>query len=203
MRAAVLALLAACGGSTSDKGGILVELASITLADDCGDFGYMPPPSKPALEPRHEEKAASGDVAASEAYCPPGAKCRSSSPGRSCAQTSMQLAFSAPTVATVKIKKVELLDGMGKYLQDLEPRLPKRWDGSAYVAWNEQLEGGKPLSTSYALTAPNWEKLGGRMEAQTKKYHLHVVVTIGDNEHSLEKQSIQPAVMQPDVVTLR
>ena len=198
MRAAVLAMFAACGGNTSDKGGVFVELASITLADDCGTSGYMPPPSKPPPEARQEKSAG---AEASEVYCPPGGDCGDRY--RGCAQTSMQLAFSAPTAAIVKVKKVELLDGMGKYIQDLAPRLPSRWNGSAYVAWDEKLDGGKPLSTSYALAAPNWAKLGGRMEAQSKKYHLHVVVTVDDREHSLEKQSIQPAVMQPDVVTLR
>ena len=57
-----LVLLAACGGSSSDKGGVAVEPASVTLADDCGTAGYMPPPPKPppAAEEERRGEAASG-----------------------------------------------------------------------------------------------------------------------------------------------
>ena len=207
MRALALLALAACGGSTSDKGGVAVELASVVLADDCGDYGYMPPPKKPPPDPKERQREANQDVAAgvaaSEAICPPGADCKSSGLYRGCSQTSMQISFSANRDTKVVIKRVELLDGMGKYIQDLAPRLPMRWNGSGYEKWDEKLEATKPLSASYALAAPNWSKLGGRMEAQSKKYHLHVVVAVGDTEHSLNKESVAPVVMQPDVVTMR
>lgn len=190
--------LVACGGSSSDKGGVAVELASVTLADDCGTAGYMPPPPKPpppAKEERRSEAAAtmaSQDVANEK-----------TSVYRGCAQTSMQVAFSADHATTVTVKKVELLDGNGKYIQDLEARMPMRWNGSGYEKWDEKLEPTKPLSASYALAAPDWKKLGGRMEAQSKRYHLHVVIEAGGSSHSLDKQTIAPVVMQPDVVTLR
>jgi len=207
MRLAIVLALVACSGTKSSKDGITVELASVTLANDCGDRGYQPPPPPP--EPTASANMASKEAArqevarvepAAEMPCPPGKQCRSFSGG--CAQTSMQLAFRANSTATVTVKKVELLDGMGKYVQDLAPRLPSRWDADRYVVWNEQLEPGKPIAASYALAAPDWRKLGGD-DARTKKYHLRVVITVNDSDHTLEKQSISPVVSQPDVVTLR
>ncbi len=198
MRSIGLVLLVACGGSSSDKAGVAVELASVTLADDCGDYGWMPPPSKPPPDPK-AERAASQDVAASESM----AKASGPAVYRGCSQTSMQLSFSSDHAASVTVKKVELLDGNGKYIQDLTPRMPMRWNGSGYEKWDEKLEPTKPLAASYALAAPDWKKLGGRMEAQSKKYHLHVVIDAGGTSHSLDKQTIAPVVMQPDVVTLR
>jgi hypothetical protein len=218
--ALVLLSLVACGGHRSTKDGITVELASVTLANDCGSYGMPPPPPEVmAAAPMKREaagqrvadediSAGAASVVASETYCPPGADCRSAGRHRGgCQQTSMQLYFKALAPAVVKIKKVELLDVAGKYVQDLASRSPTHWNDSAYVAWDEKLVPGKQVSTSYALAAPNWNKLGGREKAQTKKYHLRVVVDIGDAEHTLEKLSISPAVMQampePDVVTMR
>ncbi len=198
MRAVAVVLLAACGGSSSDKGGVAVELASVTLADDCGDYGYMPPPSKPPPDPKAERREAAGQEA-NEAP----ARSAGTAVYRGCSQTSMQISFSADHAATVTVKKVELLDGNGKYIQDLTPRMPMRWNGSGYEKWDQTLEPTKPLSASYALVAPDWKKLGGRMEAQSKRYHLHVVIDAGGTDHSLDKQTIAPVVMQPDVVTLR
>ncbi len=194
MRAGALVLLAACGGSSSDKAGVAVELASVTLADDCGDYGYMPPPSKPPPDPKAERREAASQDVANES---------TAKVYRGCSQTSMQVSFSSDHAASVTVKKVELLDGNGKYIQDLTPRMPMRWNGSGYEKWDEKLEPTKPLSASYALAAPNWTKLGGRLEAQSKKYHLHVVIDAGGSDHSLDKQTIAPVVMQPDVVTLR
>ncbi len=192
-----LVLLAACGGSSSDKGGVAVELASVTLADDCGTAGYMPPPPKPPPAAKEERRGEAASVASQDVAN------EKSSVYRGCAQTSMQVAFSADHATTVTVKKVELLDGNGKYIQDLEARMPMRWNGSGYEAWDQKLEPTKPLSASYALAAPDWKKLGGRMAAQSKRYHLHVVIDAGGRSHSLDKQTIAPVVMQPDVVTLR
>jgi len=217
LTAACLLVLVACGGNRSTKDGVTVELASVTLANDCGNYG-APPPAPQVMaqaELKREaasERAASQDVAgaaASVVACPPGDDCQSAGRARGygCQQTSMQLYFKALAPTVVKVKTVELLDAAGKYVQDLAPRSPTHWNDSQYVAWDEKLVPGKQVSTSYALASPNWDKLGGRVNAQTKTYHLRVVITVGDSEHTLEKHSISPAVMQampePDVVTMR
>jgi hypothetical protein len=206
MRRLLVLALIGCGspGPSSTKDGVTVELASVTLADDCGDHGYIAPPAVVAEKSDKAEKPdpmAKQAVARSEAYCPPGDECNNRRMARGCSQTSMQLSFKG-TAPSVKVKKVELLDDKSMPLQELASRLPKKWDGNKYVAWNEALAGDR-VATSYALAAPNWESLGGRMKAQANKYHVRVTIAVGDAEHTVEKQSISPAVMQPDVVTLR
>lgn len=195
MRAAILIALAACGGSKSDKDGVAVSLASVTLADDCGEHGYRPPPAEPPPEARQQR----GEAAASESVADRSAGALYSG----CSQTSIQISFSADHATPVRIKVVELLDGRGRYLQDLPARSPSRWDGSKYVAWDEKLEPTKPVSASYALAAPKWELVGGRSKAQGQTLNVHVVVVIGTIEHSLEKQFVMPVQRSPDVVTLR
>jgi hypothetical protein len=219
LAAVMLLSLVACGGNRSTKDGVTVELASVTLASDCGGYGAPPPPPQVmALAEKKEQREAnewvpdsktSAGAAASQPYCAPGAACQSAGSvyRGGCQQTSMQLYFKTLAPAVVKIKTVELLDSGGKYVQNLAPRLPTVWNDSQYVGWDEKLVPGKQVSTSYALAAPNWDRLGGRERAQTKTYHLRVVVEVGDSEHTLEKLSITPAVMQanrePDVVTMR
>jgi hypothetical protein len=196
MRALVLVALAACGGSSSDKDGVIVKLASVTLGSDCGDNGSMPPPVEPPPEAREERREAANMAASSEAY--PGA-----APTNYCSQTAIQFAFSADHNTPVRVKVVELLDGKGKYLQDLATRRPSKWDGSKYVAWDEKLAPKSPVSASYALASPDWEKLGGWSKVEGKTFNVHVVVLIGDTQHSLEKQFVVPVHRTPDVVTMR
>lgn len=216
MRVALLLALIACSGNRSSKDGVTVELASVTLANDCGSYGAPPPP--PSVMASREAPSRQAGAAAQESAASMAAdqdiSAAEAVPGRSrlhrggCQQTSMQLYFRASAPASVKVKKVELLDVAGKYLQDLTPRLPTQWNGSAYVAWDEKVVGGNTqVSASYALAAPNWDRLGGRMTAQTRSYHLRVVIAVGDAEHTLEKMSITPVVIEvhpePDVVTMR
>ena len=88
-------------------------------------------------------------------------------------------------------------------LQPLAARSPTKWNASKYEPWDGKLAAGQLAQVSYSLAAPDWNKLGSRMQAQTKKYQLRVVLEVGDSEHTLEKQSISPALMMPDVVTRR
>jgi hypothetical protein len=122
-----LAALASCATSeaktsTSD---VDVQLASVTLADDCG----TPPPAQQFSKPpptadtaqRSERRPAQGSCAH------PG-PC--GSPRRACEPTSMQLSLTAKAGArptTIKIKRVELLDSKGKVLEVLSSSLPTQW----------------------------------------------------------------------------
>jgi hypothetical protein len=54
---------------------------------------------------------------------------------------------------------------------------------------------------SYALASPPWDKLGGRMAAQTKRYQLRVTVAVGGTARTIEKTSIMPVQIEPVVVT--
>jgi len=202
MRIALL-ILAACGSSSSvsSGGGVTVELSSVTLADNCGDNARPPPPPIQVAGGRAEEKDAKEDPNARHASCPKGVDC-SSGHQRGCDQTSMQLAFAAAEATTVTIKKVELLDDGGTLLEELRVYVPAtRWADSQYVAWDGKLAAGQRAQTSYSLASPSWGKLGGRMEAQSKKYQLRVTVEVGGASRTVQKQQIAPAQMEPEVMT--
>ena len=165
---------------------ISVELAAVTLGDDCAPVKAAP--ATPAVR------------APSDACDGPG--CGYSR----CDQTTMQLVIKAPAgtkPTTIKVKKVELLDSKGKVLEVLTSKLPTKWDGSSsYIAWNEQIGGGQSVQAMYNLNAPNWNKLtNGRWNAHSKTFQLRVTVTVGNAHKTVEKQSITPTQLPPAVPT--
>lgn len=202
----MVSMAAACtAGEASPGADVAVELASVTLADDCGS-PPPPPPSPafaqpPAAPSRSAPRKPSTPAAAEPADCAVGG-CGSR---RGCEQTSMQLSLRAPAGArptTIRIKKVELLDGKGKLLQVLAARAPTRWTDKSYVAWDQQIGAGETLATSYALESPSWDKLtNGRYNAHSKTFQLRVTVTVGTANKTVEKQSITPAMLPPPVPT--
>lgn len=195
----LLVAFANCTPSEADTStGIAVELASVTLADDCGN----PPPPKRAKPPETQPGSPSV-VAPTEAprdCAGPGCGGRSR-----CSQTSMQLSFKAAAGAkptTVKIKKVELLDSKGKLLEVLTARSPSRFVDNVYVLWDETLGANDTFATSYVLNSPNWDKLtNGRWSAHEKTFQLRVTIAIGSASKTVEKQSITPARLEPAVPT--
>jgi hypothetical protein len=157
---------------------VMVELAAVTLGDDCG--------GSPAV-------MAPMDICEGCTYTP------------HCDQTSMQLSLKA-TAGTgstaIQVKKVELLDHRGAFLADLTSRTPTRWNGDAYQPWNQSIEAGRTLSASYMLTAPDWNKLTkGRWNAHTKTFQLRVTLAVGSKDRTVDKQSITPALLEPAVPT--
>ena len=109
--------LAGCTESVADNfakpppptSALSVELAAVTLGDDCAP----PPPATPKPAITQPPAAAPMKVA-------PGGSYRGA-----CDQTTMQLVIKTPSsfkAGTVKIKKVELLDADGKLLQTLAAR---------------------------------------------------------------------------------
>ena len=204
----VFIALAACAVSEAKAPDeIGVELASVTLAEDCGTEppAAVPapaPPSKPA--PAADRSKPSGKGPSAGGCATPGT---CGGPHRQCEQTSMQLAFKAqPGVkpTTIKIKKVELLDTKGKVLEVLTARAPTQWTATtgAYAVWNETIGSGDTIKTSYALSAPNWDKLtNGRMNANSHTFQLRVTITVGSANRTVEKTAITPARVAPPVVT--
>jgi len=194
-----LAALAA-GCATSDATpakDVSVELAAVTLADDCGR--PPPQPARPA-KPRPSSPASPSVVAPGDCGGP---DCGGHS---RCDQTSMQLSFKAPagaTRTTIKIKKVELLDPKGKVLEVLTARSPARWTAEgSYVAWDETIAADQTVASTYELNSPSWDKLtNGRWSAHSKTFQLRVTVTIGSANRTVEKQSITPARLAPPVPT--
>ncbi len=186
-RFVLLAALVACGGSSSDKAGVAVELASVTLADDCGDHGYRAPPSTPPPEAKKERAAAnetvSQDVAArsaGSAYAP------------SCSQTSIQISFSSDHADQVTIKKVELLDATGKYIQDLAARSPSRWNGSQYEKWDEKL-GMDAKAQGTGFQEPEADKVAALPLSELMIYAEHVSQGTTDYLKSLDDTKLDHA----------
>lgn len=202
-----LSLLALAGCWTSSQPttkpvpDVMVELAAVTLGDDCGDNVDLTPPVA-----RLEKPVPAITRAPSAAPMPPGDICEGCAPVRGhCDQTSMQLALrsSEGTGSTlVKIKKVELLDKDGNFLGVLESRTPTRWDGDHYVAWDQTIDANGKLAASYLLSSPDWNKLtGGRWSAHSKQFQLRVTLAVGDRDRTVDKQSITPAMLEPPVPT--
>ncbi len=196
---------------------IKVELAGVTLAEDCADGRptkpLAPPPATHAaagsstMAPSPDAKAAS--VAASmpsPGACASGANC-GGIPQPACEQTAMQLLVGVPAgaVATkLKIKMVELLDDKGVVAGSLTARAPSKWDGQgAYVTWDEAVtSAGGSVAVSYKLSAPDWNKLtGGIWNAASKKFALRVTVSISDKDRTIERQAIVPVMPEPPVAT--
>lgn len=181
---------------------VKVELAGVTLGDDCADgvrTKPTPPPPAGGASARPSGAtapgAALGDCGGPNCNMPPPA----------CEQTVMQLAVHAPADADatkVKITRVELLDEAGQPFGKLTPRTPTKWDGSAYVPWDEAVPAGKAeLVVSYKLSSPDWSKTNGRLGAAGKKFTLRVTAAVSDRERTLEMQTIVIVMPEPNVVT--
>ena len=184
--------LAGCADSeATPKQDVAVELASITLGEDCGGGGWIPPPpapAKPAGDTDAKTVRDGGDQLAK----------------RACQQTSMQLSIKASAAAstTIAIKKVELLDAKGKVIEALAARLPTRWDGKRYVTWDQNVAANSSLAASYLLSSPDWNALAkGRRDAQSRTYQVRVTVLVGTQSRTIEKQATAPAMIEPDVDT--
>lgn len=177
---------------------VTVEIASVTLADQCGSNGRMQPPMKTAQAPA--QPAAAEPAVVAPASPPPGAAGKAPA-RRMCEQTSMQLSLKAPAGEQVTVKKVELLDANGKLINELAATAPKKWDGSAYVAWDEKLAAGDDVVVAYALGAPDWNKIGGRYAANGKTFQLRVTLAVGNTEKVIEKQAVSAAHIEPAVPT--
>jgi hypothetical protein len=174
---------------------VTVEIASVTLADQCGSSGRMQPPVKTAQAPA--KPAASEPAVVAPAKVGPGARVAR----RACEQTSMQLALKATAGEKVAIKKVELLDANGKLINELAATAPQKWDGSAYAGWDEKVAAGDDIAVAYALGAPDWNKIGGRYAANGKTFQLRVTLALGAHEKVVEKQAIAAAHIEPAVPT--
>ena len=181
------AAIAGCAASdATPKQDVAVELAAVTLGEDCPG---TPPPPPPATKPAADSDAKANRL---DDYAT-----------RACRQTSMQLSLKNPAAAitTIAIKRVELLDSNHKLLEVLAARKPTRWDGKRYVVWDQSIGANEALATSYVLASPSWDKLvKGRNNAPTT-FHVRVTLTIGTQTRTIEKQTTAAAMIEPEVDT--
>jgi hypothetical protein len=195
-----LAALAGCGGK-APAGGVAVELAGVTLADECGTGARPPKPPNTVAERVQRDM---DKPAASMAKCA-GPNCGGSYAPQACEQTSMQLSLRSAvgTPTTIHVKQVELLDKDGKVLEILTATSPSRWDDrGVYGSWDETVAANQTLAVSYTLSSPHWDRVAeSRWKAHTKAFALRVTITAGDAEQTVDKQSIQPVMLEPPVAT--
>ena len=174
-------------------GDVAVEIAGVTLGDDCGAGSMPPPPPMRAAPSKPAEAPATPSVVADNARY-------------RCQQTSVQLAFHATNTSgatPVKIKKVELLDAAGKVLGELAASSPMRWsEKGTYEAWDQNIAPNEHASISYMLASPAWNSMeGGQYGQANKMFQLRVTVAIGAQDRVIEKKAIQPTIMPPAVPT--
>jgi hypothetical protein len=187
-----LALVACAPSDAKTADDYTVTLSSVNLGYD-----WWVPPAPPAPPATRAPATPAKPAAAEPADMAPGH-------ARHCDQTSMQILIKANAgvkSAPVKVKKVELLDAKGKLIEALTARDAQKWETDKYITWDQSIEGGKSLQLMYPLTAPDWSKVGGRMNAHEKSFQLRVTLTIGAGERTVEKQSIVPARLPPAVPT--
>ena len=226
--------LASCGKAppTADTAGrppaatdVRVELAAVTLGNECGE-GWTPPPpvvtamAAPAGTAPGDEGAPRSAVPASPAVrrapsqqVPMDTPMEAEAAGIAsrprarfvCPQTSMQLSLTAtagPSPTTVQVKRVELLDAQGKVIGQLTARAPTAWKGDAYAPWDQVVAPGQQVAASYALSSPDWEAMeGGSWAQRGKTFQLRVIVAIGAREQAVDKQAITPTMLEPAVPT--
>jgi hypothetical protein len=176
-------------------GDVSVEIAGVTLGDDCGTGWMPPPPATPAKRAAPSQPSEQDAPSAVNS----GARYR-------CQQTSVQLAVHATATSgatPVKIKKVELLDADGKVLGELAASSPMRWsDKGTYEAWDQNIAPNEHAAISYVLASPAWNAMEGGQYAQANKmFQLRVTVAIGPKDRVIEKKAIQPTIMPPAVPT--
>lgn len=178
-------------------GDVSVEIAGVTLGDDCGSNWTPPPPPAPAQPPA--TKVAPSDSPATPSVVQQNARYR-------CQQTSVQLAVHATDITgatPVKVTKVELLDANGKLLGELAASSPMRFsDKGVYEAWSQTIAPNEHASVSYVLASPAWHAMeGGQYGQANKMFQVRVTVAIGAKDKVLEKKAIQPTMMPPAVPT--
>lgn len=191
---------------------VTVELAAVSLADDCAP----PPPSslppQPAAQPASPPVTATPAKPAYPSEAPAQAPARRA-PGMTssrygCDQTTMQLKITTPAnfkagSAKVKVKKVELLDADGKFLQNLTARNPRAWKNTtSYQPWDESIGPNQGVNSMYDLTSPDWGKLtNGRWNAHTKSFQVRVVVEVGGTNKTVTKTAVTAVRLPPPVPT--
>lgn len=132
--------------------------------------------------------------------------------GESYSGSNVQLAFianEAVNPAAIEIVSVSLIDSStGAVADTLKSSEPRVWNGSSYVAWNQNVTPGGDLKASYSLSTPNWASIdsgfgpGGSSRYGSRSYSipfkLRVTMRIDGTEVVLESAELH---REPVMVT--
>lgn len=198
---ALLLVVAGCWSSGTPSpikppapGAIVVDIASVSLAEDCGTDAQPADPVRPIQR--------SSSSRPNPASVPGSSSQSDDSRGEAaCEQTTMQLSIKAGSAGAIRVKRVELLDAKGKVVGTLTPRAPSRWVDSNYQPWDQRVEAGQNLTASYALSAPTWATLPGGRDPSAA-YRVRVTIAIDDEERTFDKAATieGPALPLPEGV---
>jgi hypothetical protein len=167
-------------------GNVTVDLASVTLANDCGTAPTTAPTriatGAPAVDP-------AGHAAGSSTMA-------ADSVERPCRQSSVQLVVSnrTGTSARLRVTSVTVLD-RGASIGELRPGKPSRWAGDRYEVWDETVAADASLNVAYALSRP------AVFAGMT--YTVRVVISTVGGDTTVETQAAVegPASLPPGVST--
>lgn len=149
------------------------SIASVTLADDCA-----------AAEPRFD-----GDCATDGCNF--------------CQQTGIQLSIASlagDTTVPFEVVAIRLHQMDGTFIQELDPRGARLFDGESYVAWDESIAPDSTLSVTYDTSSPDWAAIGGGDPYTTygMSFRIVMVVRVDGVERTIE---FAPASREPEIVT--
>jgi hypothetical protein len=161
---------------TPDGFAVEASIASVTLGEDC-----------PASEPSRL-----GDCAPGFTDC------------GFCQQSTVLLAIDAEDAerspASFEVLEVRLHAADGAFLQRLDARNARVFDGESYVEWDEQIAPGASLNVIYDTSAPDWNAIGGGDAYTTYGMSFRIVmrIRIDGAERTID---FEPAAREPQIVT--
>jgi len=103
---------------------------------------------------------------------------------RACDQARVQLLLRSAAgnqPARIEIASVKLLDDKdGRELAELIARNPQQWAAatSTYQPWDSTIAPSQELKTSFDLSAPDWDAIGGGSRWNTQSMSFRLVVTL-------------------------
>lgn len=155
------------------------SIASVTLADDCGDAR----PGEPGLW--------AGDCAEDSPDC------------GFCTQTAVHVAIDAgegDTAVPFEVIAVRLRAMDGTLLDELDPRSAQIFADDGYTAWDERIAPGATLQIRYETSSPDWSAIGGgnAWETYGMQFRVEMVVRIDGVDRTLE---LAPASREAEIVT--
>jgi hypothetical protein len=113
--------------------------------------------------------------------------------GGPCIFSNVQLEFTATATgqtAHVQIVSASLIDAStGAEVQKLSAYTPLDWNGTAYVAWDENVASGTAVKASYTLSPPAWSQIDPA-RSYTRQYKYRIVVGLDGATTTVDSEAM-------------
>lgn len=168
-----LALAGCLASHSTESLEVTVEIASVTLGDDCGSAGLI-----------------GGERCEADAECP-----------SLCQQSSLQLRIEASAEGAevpFEIVSIRVIDRDSGGSSGLTARNPRVFS-DGYSSWDETIAPGDALSVSYETSSPDWGAIDGRADSfgWGEIYDVEVRVRVDGVERTLTAE----AMREPEIAT--